>query len=119
MKIAIVGSGISALSSAYYLCKFNLSDEIHIFEREAEIGGHSKSFNCDGHNIELGFQVFNKRTYPNFIELLNELSIEYTKTDMSFSVKNANVEYGCKNIGYTLLHNSQFRSLLPEISSLA
>lgn len=117
MKIAIIGSGISALSSAYYLCKHNIADEIQIFEKDAEIGGHSKSFQCDRNNIELGFQVFNKRTYPNFIELLHELSIEYVKSDMSFSVKNANVEYGCKNLGYTLLHNSHFRYLLPQINN--
>jgi cyclopropane-fatty-acyl-phospholipid synthase len=112
MKIAIIGSGISGLSAAYYSCKFNLADEIHIFEKDNEIGGHSKSFN----NIELGFQVFNKRTYPNFLELLEDLDIEYIETDMSFSVKNSNIEYGCKNIGYTLLHNSKFRTLLFEIN---
>ena len=112
MKIAIIGSGISSLSSAYYLCKYNLTDEIHIFEKDAEIGGHSKTFQT----IEIGFQVFNKRTYPNFLELMNELDIAYIQTSMSMSVKNSCMEYGTADLMYLLRNNSRFRSLLPEIN---
>ena len=38
MKIAIVGSGISGLSAAYYLSKNN---HVDLFEKEDHFGGHS------------------------------------------------------------------------------
>ena len=46
MKIAVVGSGISGLSSAYYLSK---KHHVDLFEREDHFGGHS-------HTIDLFFE---------------------------------------------------------------
>ncbi len=95
-RIAIVGSGISGLVAAYYLSKHH---EVFVYEAGTEIGGHTatKQIQLEGqeYNIDTGFIVFNDRTYPNFIKLLNELNVNYQKTDMGFSVscQNTGVEY--------------------------
>lgn len=88
MKIAIIGSGISGLTAAYYLQK---NHAITVFEAQDKVGGHT-----DTHDIELagkswqvdtGFIVFNDWTYPNFIHLIDELGVEWQDSKMSFSVK--------------------------------
>lgn len=88
MKIAIVGAGISGLVAAY-----RLQDqyELTILEAGDYLGGHTNTISVteDGHEfgVDTGFIVFNDRTYPNFISLLNEWGVEFQKTVMSFSVK--------------------------------
>ncbi len=95
-NIAVIGSGISGLTSAYLLSK---QHQVTVFEKNDYIGGHTatKDIEVDGkcYAIDTGFIVYNERTYPNFIKLLNQLGITEQKTEMSFSVMNpsANLEY--------------------------
>ena len=44
MKIAVVGSGISGLSAAYYLSKKHTVD---LFEKENHFGGHSHTIDIE------------------------------------------------------------------------
>ena len=94
MKIAIIGSGISGLTSAYLL---NRKHDVTIFEANDYIGGHTHTHNIeiDGSNysIDTGFIVYNERTYPNFINLLDQLNIERQLSTMGFSVKSASQDY--------------------------
>jgi len=87
MKIAIIGSGISGLTAAYLL---NRKHDISVFEASDWVGGHTHTVDVqvDGRHfaIDTGFIVFNDWTYPNFIELLNQLGVGYQPTEMSFSV---------------------------------
>ena len=96
MKIAVVGSGISGLSAAYYLSK---KHHVDLFEKEDHFGGHSHTIdlNLEAKKIavDVGFIVFNFKTYPNLVKFFKENKIEIEKSDMSFSVsvKDTSYEY--------------------------
>ena len=96
MKIAIIGSGISGLTASYLL---NRKHDIILFEKNDYIGGHTHTHEIENDNkiwnVDSGFIVYNERTYPNFIKLLNMLDVERQLTRMGFSVKspNKNLEY--------------------------
>jgi len=87
MKIAIVGSGIAGLTAAHHL---HVEHEITLFEAGQHLGGHVDTheveINGRKHRVDTGFIVFNHRTYPNYVELLNELGIESQASEMSFAV---------------------------------
>ena len=101
MKIAVIGSGISGLSAAFYLSK---EFKVDLFEQEDYFGGHSCTYDIKNGNktipVDLGFIVFNKLTYPNLINFLKELDIPFEKSDMSFSVsiQGSNIEYGGRGL---------------------
>ena len=88
MKIAIVGTGIAGNVAAYHLAR---EHDITVFEAADRIGGHTNTIDLEhegGHYaVDTGFIVFNDRTYPNFIALLDELGVASQDSDMSFSVK--------------------------------
>ncbi|MGR5131875.1 NAD(P)/FAD-dependent oxidoreductase [Vibrio alfacsensis] len=88
-KIAIVGTGISGLTCGYYLHK---AHDVTVFEANDYIGGHTATVDVSlddrDYAIDTGFIVYNDRTYPNFIRLMNELGVEGVPTQMSFSVRN-------------------------------
>ncbi|MEC7564991.1 MAG: FAD-dependent oxidoreductase [Planctomycetota bacterium] len=88
MKIAIVGTGISGLTAIHYLSK---NHEVDAYEAKSHPGGHANTIDImdEGNPLALdtGFIVFNDRTYPNFIRLLNELGVKYQPSSMSFGIK--------------------------------
>ena len=125
MKIAVIGSGISGLSSAYYLSK---NYKVDLFEKDDHFGGHSYTFDIKEKNkkvpVDLGFIVFNKLTYPNLIKFFEELKVPYEKSDMSFSVsvKDSNIEYGGTGFNSLFarknnLFNFNFIKMIYEIIS--
>ena len=102
MKIAVVGSGISGLSAAYYLSK---KHKVDLFEKENQFGGHANTLKIKYEvnkevDIDIGFMVFNQKTYPNLINFFSENKIEIEKSDMSFSVSEdgSGIEYCGKGI---------------------
>ena len=125
MKIAVIGSGISGLSAAYYLSK---KYKVDLFEREDHFGGHSYTYDINENDkkvpVDLGFIVFNKLTYPNLINFFNELEVPYEKSDMSFSVsvKDSTIEYGGTGFNALFarknnLFNFNFIKMIYEIIS--
>lgn len=100
-KIAVIGSGIAGLTAAHYLSS---QYQVHLFEANDYIGGHTHTVDVTVEAVpcavDTGFIVFNDRTYPNFMRLLNELAVPFQKTEMSFSVRNDAM--GLEYNGHTL-----------------
>ncbi len=103
MKVAVIGSGISGLSAAYYLSN---KHKVDLFEKEERFGGHSHTIDIkldkDANKIlaDIGFIVFNKTTYPNLINFFREMDVEIEKSNMSLSFmsKDINIEYCGKGL---------------------
>jgi predicted NAD/FAD-binding protein len=123
MKIGIIGSGIAGLTLAHYL---NKNHDILLFEKNDRLGGHTHTHKINNQNssinVDSGFIVFNKKTYPNFLNLINELEIPYQKSEMSFSVRSkiSGLEYGGTDLKTLFsqkknLLNLKFWFLLYEI----
>ena len=123
MKVAVIGSGISGLSSAYFLSK---KYKVDLYEKDNHFGGHSLTYEINEGNktvpVDLGFIVFNKSTYPNLINFFKELNVSYEKSDMSFSVsiKDSNIEYSGSGLGGIFanksnLLNFKFLNMIKEI----
>lgn len=95
MKIAVIGSGISGLTVAHLLSEKN--HDVHVIEKEKRIGGHTAtidvSYKGEQHAIDTGFIVFNERTYPHFIALMDRLGVESQKSSMGFSVSDPGVDF--------------------------
>lgn len=95
---AIIGSGISGLSAAFYLCNDKtMKDAVfRVYESSERIGGHSHTVIINGEKIDLGFQVSNPKTYPNLYTFFEQIGVRdfLVKTSMSFSVKQPNFEWG-------------------------
>lgn len=122
-NIAIIGSGIAGLTSAYLLAK---KHSVTVFEKAPIIGGHTATVDVELENqqysIDTGFIVFNDKTYPNFLALLDEIGIDKQPTEMSFSVKNpiSNLEYNGHNLDSLFAQrrnilNPRFWHLIKEI----
>jgi predicted NAD/FAD-binding protein len=88
MRIAVIGSGISGLAAAHAL---RGAAEVTLFEAGRHFGGHAHTVDLtlDGvtHGVDLGFLVFNHRTYPGLKRLFEQLRVPTAPSEMSFSVQ--------------------------------
>lgn len=94
MKIAVIGTGIAGNIAAWHL---NQAHDVTVYEANDYVGGHTHTHSLDirGEQLQVdsGFIVFNEKTYPNFIAMLEQLGVARQKTDMSFSLH-------CENTGF-------------------
>ncbi len=102
MKVAVIGSGISGLAAAYRL---RSHAHVSLFESGSYFGGHANTMDvtlpdAQGRSVtqgvDTGFLVFNERTYPGLIALLQELGVDAARSDMSFSVQAPGAGWGGK-----------------------
>ena len=87
MRIAVVGSGIAGLTTAWLLARRHA---VTLFEATNSLGGHAHTVDVEleatSHPVDTGFLVFNHNTYPNLRALLRLLDVPTAASDMSFSV---------------------------------
>ena len=90
MRIAIIGTGIAGNIAAY---KLRDRFDISVYEAASYVGGHTNTVDVQegGRSvaIDTGFIVFNDRTYPNFIKVLDEIGQPSQASEMTFSVHSA------------------------------
>lgn len=95
-RVAIIGSGITGLASAWLL---HQQYNITLFEKNAYLGGHTHTIDVPEQDrqipVDTGFIVYNDRNYPNLIGLFAQLGIATRDTDMSFgfSLNQGELEY--------------------------
>ena len=101
MRIAVVGTGISGLVSAWLLQR---EHEVTVFEARDRIGGHTNTVDVRvggaSYAIDTGFIVHNDRTYPNLQRIFSELGVRTKATGMSFSVREdrTGLEYSSRSL---------------------
>ena len=86
MRIAVIGSGIAGLASAWWLSQRH---EVVLFEANDYLGGHTHTHTVEQagreYRIDSGFIVFNPDHYPLLCGLFDELGVASQPTTMSFS----------------------------------
>jgi hypothetical protein len=87
-RIAVVGSGIAGLASAWLLSQKHL---VTLYEAGASyLGGHTNTVDVtvDGieHPVDTGFLVYNRKTYPNLTALFAHLGVSQCRDRDVFSV---------------------------------
>ena len=121
-RVAVVGSGISGLSSAWLLAR---DHDVVMYESAGRLGGHSNTamVALEGKQVpvDTGFIVYNEPTYPNLTALFAHLKVDTDKTDMSFGVSldHGAFEYSSNPSGYlkapSTLVNPRFWAVLREV----
>ncbi|MFZ4115837.1 MAG: NAD(P)/FAD-dependent oxidoreductase [Chthoniobacterales bacterium] len=113
-SIAIIGTGISGLASAYFLAR-NKNYNVTLFEKENRIGGHAHTVMVNEEEkkipVDTGFMVYNEVTYPLLKRLFQELGVATKPTTMSFSVQHRGDDLEYNGASFNLLF-AQRRNLV-------
>ncbi|MBD1836174.1 FAD-dependent oxidoreductase [Cyanobacteria bacterium FACHB-472] len=113
-RLAIIGSGISGNSAAYYL-----QDEydVEVYEKSNRVGGHANTIDVVEDDriisIDTAFVVFNKPNYQNLTKLFEDLGVKSQKHIGGFNFYNldSGMQFNSDNLE---LSQEEFARKYPE-----
>lgn len=99
-RIAIIGGGISGLSSAWLLSRHH---QVTLYEAAPRLGGHARTVMAGRRGdvaVDTGFIVFNYGNYPHLTAMFRDLDVPVQRSDMSFGVSldHGRVEYALRSL---------------------
>ena len=101
MRIAVIGSGISGLASAWLLSR---QHQVVLFEASDYLGGHTHTHDIQlegkDYRVDTGFIVHNPTQYPLLTRMFDQLGVATKPTTMSFSMHSeaSGVEYNATSL---------------------
>ena len=101
MRIAVVGSGIAGLASAWLLSRRH---DVVLLEGNDSLGGHTHTHDIElegkHYRVDTGFIVHNPENYPLLTRMFDELGVATKPTTMSFSMHSdaSGVEYNATSL---------------------
>lgn len=101
MRVAVIGSGIAGLASAWLLSRRH---EVTLYEANDYLGGHTHTHDIEiggrRYAVDTGFIVHNRANYPLLTRLFDELGVASQPTSMSFSVsvEGSGLEYNATSL---------------------
>lgn len=95
-RLAVVGCGVAGLTAAWLLSRRH---EVHLFEKNDYAGGHTRTLKIEtgpdaGLSVDTGFIVMNRRNYPLFTKVLEQLKVPIEDSSMTFSYHDQQSGYG-------------------------
>ncbi len=113
LRIAVVGSGIAGLASAYLLSRHHA---VTLFEADTRLGGHTHTHDVSlpsgDYRVDSGFIVCNPQNYPLLFALFDELGVATQPTTMSFALRSdrSGLEYIASDLGGMFLQRRRLFS---------
>ncbi|WP_375481413.1 NAD(P)/FAD-dependent oxidoreductase [uncultured Jatrophihabitans sp.] len=112
-RIAVIGSGVAGLTSAYIMQR---EAAVTLYEADGRLGGHADTHDVVGadgvlRNIDTGFIVHNLRSYPHLRRLFSELGVATQESDMSMSIS-------CAGCGLEYAGGRGLSGLLPTVRTV-
>jgi predicted NAD/FAD-binding protein len=101
MRVAVIGSGIAGLASAWLLSR---EHAVTLYEANDYLGGHTHTHRVqlagEDYDIDSGFIVHNPVHYPLLHALFDELGVSSQPTTMSFSARHeaSGLEYNATTL---------------------
>lgn len=100
-RIAVIGSGIAGLASAWLLSR---TYDVTLFEAQGRLGGHTDTHDIESggqhYAVDTGFIVFNPVHYPLLCRMFERLGVASQPTRMSFAVhdERSGLEYNATSL---------------------